>query len=75
MTPELQAQLDRPRLLLTREVAAALRIGVERVHELVALGVLTPVRLTPRGHFRFRVEDVERLIGGQHGDARPATRS
>lgn len=54
-----------PRLLTTREVAQILRITAGHVQNLVVEGVLTPVRFTPRGHYRFRTEDVDRLIAGE----------
>jgi excisionase family DNA binding protein len=58
-------QLTAPRLLTTREVAETLRISIWRVHDLAANGVLEPIRLGERGHFRFRSEDIERLIAGE----------
>jgi hypothetical protein len=54
----------RRRLLKSREVALMLGVTRQRVHDLVQIGVLRPVRLVPQGDFRFRVEDVERLIEG-----------
>jgi hypothetical protein len=60
--------ITEPRFLLTKEVAAALRCTPKRVWELAAAGVLEPVRLTPRGHMRFRTADVERLIAGEGGN-------
>jgi excisionase family DNA binding protein len=55
-------------LLTTQEVAETLRLRVERVRELVRLGVLQPVQFVPNGNFRFRTADVERLIGSTGGD-------
>jgi excisionase family DNA binding protein len=55
-------------LLVTREVAAALRCTPATVRELVNAGRLSPVRLSPKGHLRFRFEDVERLIAGEKPD-------
>jgi excisionase family DNA binding protein len=54
-----------PRLLVTGEVAKMLRCSEARIRELVAEGRLTPLRLTPRGHYRFRANDIERLIRGE----------
>ena len=51
-------------LMTTREVADVLRLTPQRVQHLVARGVLRPIQLTPRGPFRFRAADVERLIAG-----------
>ena len=41
-------------------------LGVSRqhVHGLTQRGILTPIRLVPRGDLRFRIEDVEALIEG-----------
>jgi hypothetical protein len=46
-------------------VAAKLGISIARVRMLAADGVLQPVRFTSMGRLRFRVEDVEALIGGK----------
>lgn len=54
------------RLLTTREVADLLRVSEWRIRELVAEGILHPLRLSTRGRMRFRVEEVERLIAGEH---------
>jgi excisionase family DNA binding protein len=53
------------RLLTTREVAAELRVSTDTVLELVARGTLSPIRLTPKGRFRFRRDDVNALIEGR----------
>jgi excisionase family DNA binding protein len=53
-------------VILTREVAERLGCSPKTVRELVATGRLNPVRLSPRGHLRFRVEDVEALIAGEN---------
>jgi excisionase family DNA binding protein len=55
-------------LLVTREVAAKLRCTPATVRELVNGGRLRPIRLSPKGHLRFRLEDVERLIAGEKPD-------
>jgi excisionase family DNA binding protein len=57
-----------PRLYRASEVAKILGVSKDKVHELVAEGVLEPIRLGGRGWYRFRVEDVERLIAGD-GDS------
>ena len=51
------------RLLRAREVAQMLSVDPKRVRELVASGDLPSVRLGSQGWHRFRLEDVERLIG------------
>ena len=53
-----------PRLLRASEVAGILGVSTDKVRDLVADRVLEPVRLGNRGWYRFRVEDVERLIAG-----------
>ena len=53
-----------PRLVLARDVATALGCSTKRVRQISANGLLEAVRLSPRGHLRFRAEDVERLIRG-----------
>jgi DNA-binding transcriptional MerR regulator len=50
------------RLLTTGEVAVMLGVTRQRVHRLAQLGVLQPVRLVPKGHLRYRIEDVAKLI-------------
>jgi excisionase family DNA binding protein len=50
---------------MAKEVAAQLNCQPEHIRVLVARGLLKPVRLSPRGRYRFRVEDVERLIAGE----------
>ena len=52
------------RLLRAREVAQMLGVDPKRVRELVASGDLPSVRLGGQGWHRFRLEDVDRLIGG-----------
>jgi hypothetical protein len=52
------------RLLGTRLVAETLGCSAWRVRDLVRDGVLTPVRFGQQGKFRFRVEDIARLVGG-----------
>ena len=54
-----------PQLMTTREVAEVLRLTPQRVQHLVSRGVLSPIQLTPRGPFRFKAADVERLIAGK----------
>lgn len=56
-----------PALLTSREVQDYLRLSSTRVSELVAAGVLRPVRLTPRGNLRFRADDIEALVRGEGG--------
>ena len=56
---------SKPRLVLAEEVAAALGCTPKTVRRLAAVGVLEPVRFTPKGHMRFRAEDVEALIAGE----------
>jgi excisionase family DNA binding protein len=53
------------RLLNTEQVAQ--RLGVSRfcVRRLAASGQLRAIRFGCRGHLRFPVEEVERLIGGE----------
>ena len=53
------------RLLKTSEVAKMLGCSRARVCQLAAAGVLQPVRLVPLGDFRFRLEDIKRLIEGE----------
>jgi excisionase family DNA binding protein len=65
-------QIASPRLLRAKEVARILGVRPRRVHELVAEGKLRSVRLTDLGWYRFRAEDVERLISGKEpGDGGP----
>jgi hypothetical protein len=54
----------RRRLLKTSEVAIMLGVSRQWVDGLARNGVLTPVRLVPRGDMRFRVEEIESLIRG-----------
>lgn len=49
-------------LLTKHKVCGLLRASPHTVDRLVAAGVLTAVRLVPRGRHRFRVEGVEALI-------------
>lgn len=56
---------QKTRLLSTRAVAERYSYTPQGIRELVALGVLHPVRLTPRGHYRFREEEVERLTSDE----------
>jgi excisionase family DNA binding protein len=55
-------------VILTREVAERLGCSPKTVRELVATGRLNPVRLSPRGHLRFRLEEIENLIAGEKPD-------
>jgi excisionase family DNA binding protein len=55
-----------PRLIGASEVAAMLGCSRERVLALVSEGALTSVRFGARGWHRFRREDVERLLAGEH---------
>jgi excisionase family DNA binding protein len=52
------------RLLTTAETAALLRISTRHLHRLVQAGTLKPIRLTPRGEFKFRSGDLDELIEG-----------
>lgn len=61
----------RRRLLTTDEVAGILGVSPDVILGLAHQGVLPSVRLTPRAPFRFRVEDVERLIAGKNPEASP----
>jgi len=62
----LATTIQTPRLLATKEVARALGCSVKTVRRtVVANGVLTPIRLTPQGHMRFRPDDVDRLVAGK----------
>jgi excisionase family DNA binding protein len=56
------ATTEIPRLLTSTEVAAILRVSQRRVTQLVGEGVLDAVRFHATARYRFRVEDVERLI-------------
>ena len=49
-------------LLKTRGAGAFLNYSSAGIRELVRLGILKPVRLSPQGQFRFRRSDLERLI-------------
>jgi len=51
-------------LMTSREVAAALRLTRARVAALARQGVLPAARIGAHGRYRFRREDVERLING-----------
>jgi len=56
------------RLMTTKEVAAALRVSEKTVLELVSTERLRPIRLTPRGRYRFRREEIDALIAGAEAD-------
>ncbi len=58
-TPEL------PRLLTSDEVAGVLRITRRRVAQLAKAGALPAIRIGRRGDYRFRIDDVERLLRGE----------
>jgi excisionase family DNA binding protein len=60
------------RYLLTREVAAALRMSENGVRDLVAAGRLKAHRVRPKGRLLFLPEDVERALkaAGPDIDAR-----
>jgi excisionase family DNA binding protein len=49
-------------LLKTDEVAETLSVSDRTVRDLVADGKLAAIRFGPRGHLRFRREDVEALL-------------
>jgi excisionase family DNA binding protein len=57
-----------PQLLTTREVAGMLRLSTSRIQELVAAGVLHPLRLTATSNYRFRQADIEELISRAQAD-------
>jgi excisionase family DNA binding protein len=61
----LVASTTLPEVLTTHEVAAALKLTPARVAQLAREGHIPAFRLTERGDFRFRAEDVERLIAGK----------
>jgi excisionase family DNA binding protein len=54
--------VDERRLLTTAEAAALLRVSTRHLHRLVQAGTLRPIRLTPRGEFKFRASDLDELI-------------
>jgi excisionase family DNA binding protein len=54
-----------PELLTAKEVAAILRVTPDRVGQLARNGALRAIRIGDRGDYRFRAEDVERLIAGE----------
>ena len=54
--------VDDKRLLTTVETAELLRISTRHLHRLVQAGTLRPIRLTPRGEFKFRASDLDALI-------------
>ena len=49
-------------LMTRREVADLLRCSTATVDRLAKRGVLSPVRLVPRGRVTYRAADVERLV-------------
>lgn len=53
---------DLPAVLTAAEVAQALRISKPRVRQLVREGHLPAFRLTARGDYRFRAEDIRRVL-------------
>ena len=54
-----------PEVLTTQEVASVLKLTPARVAQLAREGRIPAFRITERGDFRFRAEDVERLIAGE----------
>ena len=53
-----------PRLLSIREAAELLSVHLATLRRWEASGLIEAVRVGPRGHRRFRVEDVDALIEG-----------
>jgi excisionase family DNA binding protein len=58
------ADLTTWRLLTKQETAELLRVSLRTLERLVVADVLRPVVFVLRGRWRFRTEDVERLLGG-----------
>jgi excisionase family DNA binding protein len=56
------------RLRRVSEVAYMLGCSPRRVRELAAEGLLQSVRFGPKGHLRFRVEDIEAFMAGEKPD-------
>ncbi|MFN2467037.1 MAG: helix-turn-helix domain-containing protein [Gaiellaceae bacterium] len=62
-------------LISQPDTARLLGISIETVRRLVGRGVLTPVRLTPTSHPRFRRDEVEALAAGERVDVQAAGRA
>lgn len=61
------------RLLTIREAAEMLHVHLVTLRRWEASGLISAVRIGPRGHRRFRTEDLNALIAGATPGARPAT--
>lgn len=49
------------RFLTTTEVGEALGLSPDRVLQMIEEGIVKATRPHPRGHYRIRVEELERL--------------
>ena len=61
------ARPDAPGLLMVNDVSRLLRIHPNTVRRWSNRGVLKVYRVGPKGHRRFRREDVESILGGRTG--------
>jgi excisionase family DNA binding protein len=65
------AEINSPQLLTTGEVAQILRLSSSRIQELVAEGALHPIRVTAKGNFRFRRDEIDALIAPRDVEKSP----
>jgi DNA-binding transcriptional MerR regulator len=54
---------EKTRLLSTRAAADRLGYSPRTLRLYAQMGLLEPIRMTERGHLRFRERDIERLAG------------
>ena len=55
-------------LLTTSEVAELLRLSPSRVCELAAAGEIPAVRVSRKGHLRFRAADIEAMLSPRRAE-------
>ena len=60
---------DELQLVNAAKATAMLDISLDTLDRMIEAGVITPVRLLPGGHRRFRISDLDALVGETKEDS------
>lgn len=58
----MDTRADEALWITTGELAEALRVSTTSIHNWVRAGVLTPIFVTPGGHYRFVLKDARQQV-------------